>query len=113
MTDCSPTRSLGWQPDPIRCRKLIVFLSIASLSITLANRIFRQSGGELPTVAAHAASAKLQHRDRISPHCPAPLRTCAFRFRSIVVGKKIYAEDERLPVFKTDASLYNRPPPRT
>jgi hypothetical protein len=109
MTKRSPTRSRG--SGRAICPKVIVFLSIASLSITLASRFFQRSASEVRTIAAKAGNAKIQHRDRMTqPRC-APFRTGQLPFRSRPVAS-MHAEEENLLGVKTAGCLYNRPPPR-
>ena len=109
MTNRSPTRSRG--SGCTTCRKVIVFLSIASLSITLASRFFQRSAAEVRTIAAKARNAKIQHRDRMTQPRSAPLKTAQLPFRSRPVAS-MHAEEENLLGVKTAGCLYNRPPPR-
>jgi hypothetical protein len=87
-----------------------VFLSIASISITLASRVFHQSSSDVRTIAANAGKAKIQHRDCVAHHWSAPPRTGQSPFRSVPVAK-MQPGEENLPGIETDACLYNRPPP--
>ena len=114
MTDAFPARSCGPRPADLGClpwHKLIVFLSIASLSITLAGRVFHQSSSNVPTIRANAENAKIQHRDRVAHHWSAPLRAILLPAPPTPVAR-MHTEDESLLGIKTDACLYNRPPPR-
>jgi hypothetical protein len=114
MTGCSYTHSRSSGPADsgwLIWRKLIVFLSIASLSITLASRVFHQSSSDVRTAAANTANAKIQHRDRVAQHWTPPLRTGHLPSYPTSVAR-MHAEEENLPGMKTDDCLYNRPPPR-
>jgi hypothetical protein len=114
MTDGSPTRSGGFRPADLgrfTWRKLMVCLAIASLAITLASRVFHQSSSDVPTVAANAGNAKIQHRDRVAQHWSAPLRTSQLLSSATPVAT-MHPEEQNLLGVKTDGCLYNRPPPR-
>ena len=114
MTDAFPARSCGARPADLGrlpWHKLIVFLSIASLSITLASRVFHQSSSNVPTIKANAENAKIQHRDRVAHHWPAPLRAIPLPAPPTPVAR-MHTEEENLFGIKTDGCLYNRPPPR-
>jgi len=92
-------------------RKLTIFLSIASLAITLASRFYRQPSSDVPTVGVDAGNAKIQHRDRAALDWSPPLRVVQLPSPPAPVAR-MHAEEENLLAVKTDGCLYNRPPPR-
>jgi hypothetical protein len=113
MTYSSASRS---QASPADCsrsarHKLIVGLAVAALSITLAGRVFHQSGSRVPTARSHAENAKVQHRDRVASYWPSPIRAVHFPSLPTLVAEILSAE-ENLPATRTDSCVYNRPPPR-
>ena len=114
MSDCCPTRSRGSRRPKLgrfTWRRLIVFLSIASLAITLAARVFHQSSSDLRSVRASAGNAKIQHRDRVAHHWVESPRTGQLPSPPTPVAR-MHSEEENLLGIQIDGCLYNRPPPR-
>jgi hypothetical protein len=102
------SRGAGW--SRVTGYKLIVFLAVASISVTLAGRVFHESGSNVPTARSKAANVKIQHRDRIAQHWSSPLTTV--RLPSLPeFAARIPAKVENLPGTRTDSCVYNRPPP--
>jgi len=86
-------------------------VAVASLSITLADRVFHQSGSNVPTARSNSENAKIQHRDRLAQHWSAPLKTVHLPSPPAFVARIAFPEED-LPGTEIDNCVYNRPPPR-
>jgi hypothetical protein len=91
-------------------RKLIVCLAVASLSITLAGRVFHQSSAHGSSARSKADTAKIQHRDRLAQHWSVPVKAVHLPSPPAFVARVASAEED-LPGTRTDSCVYNRPPP--
>jgi hypothetical protein len=94
----------------LRWRGLVVGLAVASLVITLANRVFNSSSSETVTAQCHSPQAKIQHRDNDACRWAAPVARLQLLPASAPAPGLVY-EDEPLRVTHVDGSLYDRPPP--
>jgi len=97
-------RSVPWW------RGLVIYVAVAALVITLADRVFHLSIPETSTAQCHSPRAKIQHRDKDAHRWAAPVA----HFLPLPApspARRVMREHDPLQAVQVDGSLYDRPPP--
>jgi hypothetical protein len=92
------------------CRTLLIVLTVASLSLSLATRFCHLSSSREVQIQANASSTMRQHMDRDATRWVAPVSRLIF-LGTVAFYPRFAPAGPPLPSVLFDKSLYNRPPP--
>jgi len=104
LVSCKHVRLVG--------RSLVVFLSVLTLTVSLASRTADLNISPHQSVQAQTQKGKLQHRDR-DAHRWSPVVMDSEPFYLAVCAKPLVPEKTQVISEQLDTCLYNRPPPHS